>query len=137
MGHAQHRLHALGVELGDLRAQAPQNFPSVQERDTVLARLTEADVLLGKLAAEAHGASNAADTLISLLDEAANTAPRKRTGAREAAPRDNAPKAAARPAATPPDDGNGAAADHRERRPNAKGVEPAPAAPTRPHDFEP
>jgi hypothetical protein len=136
MGHVQRHLHALGEESSALRGESERSFPNAGERAALGARLTDADALAARLGIQARAAGNAADTLISLLDEAANTAPavpRKRK-AKEPVQRESASKPPARgaPAATEAVP----ASDRPARRPGAKTPEPSPPA-QRPGDFQP
>lgn len=132
MARAERRAHALQGQLASLRSQAPQSFAEPARRDQVLLQLTEAESVLPEWAEQARAVAGAADTLISLLDEAANTTPRapaaRRRPPREDVSRDATPRA-------------GSAADPNApaRRPKAPGTEPVTAtpAPDRPRDFEP
>jgi hypothetical protein len=130
MARAERHAHALQAQLPLLRSQVPQSFGESAQRDQVLAQLTEAESVLPEWAEQARAVAGAADTLISLLDEAANTTPRapRRRPAREEVSRDATPRA-----------GNAGDPNAPPRRPKAPGAEPAPPAPTpdRPRDFEP
>jgi hypothetical protein len=131
MERAQHRTVQLLEEAAKLDGQVSTTFYDAAQRDLVRSKLSEAEAFLPDLREQAHQAANAADVLIALLDEAANTAPEgpapRRRPAREA-PRD----------ATAP-----SASDRGPRRPPVKNSEPAaaaaplPAAPDRPTDFQP
>jgi hypothetical protein len=127
MGRAQHRTVLLLEEAAKLEGQVTATFNEAAQRDLVRTKLSEAETFLPELREQAHRASNAADVLIALLDEAANTAPEapalRRRAVREA------------PAAPLP--------DRSPRRPPVKNSEPAAAgapaaaAPDRPSDFQP
>jgi len=132
MARAERHAHALEAQIAKLRSEAPQSFAEQAQRDQVLAQLAEAQSVLPEWAEQARTVAGASDTLISLLDEAANTTPRapaaRRRPARDEVSRDATPRdGSARDPAAPP------------RRPKPPGAEPAPAAPLpdRPRDFEP
>jgi hypothetical protein len=74
MGRVQRRTELLGAEAAKLRAGITTAFLEAAQRDQVRARLAEAEVLLPQLNEQARVVSNAADLLIAVLDEAANTA---------------------------------------------------------------
>ena len=132
MARAERHAHALEGQIAPLRSQAPQSFAEQAERDQVLAQLAEAQSVLPQWAEQARTVAGASDTLISLLDEAANTTPRapvaRRRPARDEVSRDATPR-----------DGNARDPGAPTRRPRPPGAEPAPAAPLpdRPRDFEP
>ena len=75
MGRERHRTEQLLVEVGELEGRVDTAFAGPAERQRVRAKLAEAKQLLPELNAQAREVSAAADILISLLDEAANTAP--------------------------------------------------------------
>jgi hypothetical protein len=136
MSQAQRQLHALTEESGALRGESERAFPNAGERTALGARLTDADTLSARLGIQARAATNAADTLISLLDEAANTAPagpRKR-GAKESIQRESTPRLPARGGPAPTD--AVPSAERPARRPVSKTPEPLPPA-QRPGDFQP
>jgi hypothetical protein len=74
MGRVQRRTELLGAEAAKLKAGITTAFLEAAQRDQVRAKLAEAEVLLPQLNAQARAVSNAADLLIAVLDEAANTA---------------------------------------------------------------
>jgi hypothetical protein len=74
MGRVQRRTEVLLAEAAKLRPGIPTAFLEAAQRDQVRAKLAEAEVLLPQLNARARAVSNAADLLIAVLDEAANTA---------------------------------------------------------------
>jgi hypothetical protein len=130
MARAERHAHALEAQIAPLRSQAQQSFAETARRDQVLAQLADAESVLPQWAEQARAVGGASDTLISLLDEAANTTPRapaaRRRPVRDEVSRDATPRdSSARDPNAPP------------RRPKAPGAEPAPAAPDRPRDFEP
>jgi len=129
MGTLPRRTRPLEENAAGLRSRLDQAFADASQRARVQNDLAEAAALLGKLNERSRAVANAADTLISLLDEAANTAI---TGAaRRRASRDAARSSAAPPA--PPTPANpGSATDRPARPPTPK---PAPADQAR--DFEP
>jgi hypothetical protein len=123
MGHDQRQLHALAEEANALRGESERAFRNAGERAALGARLADAGALSARLSIQARAASNAADTLISLLDEAANTAPaspRKRN-AKESLQRDTAPRLPAR--AAPASTEAASAADRPVRRSVSKAPE--------------
>lgn len=75
MGHVQKRTPPLLEELGKLRARVPETFADAARRDTVRDQLEEAEQLLPELHDRARATGNAAEVLIAILDESANTAP--------------------------------------------------------------
>jgi hypothetical protein len=129
MGTLPRRTRPLEENVPRLHAELDASFSDWSGRERVRDDLVEATALLAKLNERARAMANAADTLISLLDEAANTA---HLGA---AARRRTPREAARPAAAPAPApaGAGPAPDRAGRPPAPKGN--APADPTR--DFEP
>lgn len=80
---------ALRQQLEGLRADVDTAFADLDARERVAAKLEEAERFLPALAADAERVAGDADTLIAVLDEAANTAPPRRR-AREAGPRNAA-----------------------------------------------
>jgi hypothetical protein len=127
MGRERRRTERLLTEVAELEARVDTSFVDASDRERVRRKLGEAKEFLPQLNAQAREVSGAADILISLLDEAANTAP-VAPGRRRApsAPREGAPRPpAAAPAATPP-----RAAPPRPPAPAAPSAVPiAPAAP--------
>jgi hypothetical protein len=108
MGTLQRRTRPLEDNAAALRNQVDASFADAALRTRVQQDLADADALLGKSNERSRALANAADTLVSLLDEAANTASvRRRPGSpsapRPATPRDSAPPPAERPgrASTP------------------------------------
>jgi hypothetical protein len=75
MGRERRRAEHLLRELGELRTQLETSFVNADERERTRAKLNEAEALLPQLNTQAREVSGAADTLVSLLDEAANTVP--------------------------------------------------------------
>jgi hypothetical protein len=75
MGRERRRMERLLVDIAELEARVDTTFVDLGDRERVRAKLREAKELLPQLATQAREVSGAADTLISLLDEAANTAP--------------------------------------------------------------
>jgi hypothetical protein len=126
MGTLPRRTRPLEETAAALRSRIDQAFADASQRARIQNDLAEAAALLGKLNERSRAVANAADTLISLLDEAANTAI---TGAA----RRRASREAARTPAAPPTPANpGSVADRPARPPTPK---PAPADQAR--DFEP
>jgi len=120
------RTRLLEEHLTTLRSQLTPSFPDAAQRARVQDELVEAATLLAQLNERARPLANAADTLISLLDEAANTVGSGATARRRALR--EAPRA---PAALPP--APAAPADRAARPASPKGN--TAADPTR--DFEP
>ena len=136
MGRVHRRTQQLLAESGELRNQVDASFKDATERERVRAKLIEAEEFLPQLNTRARGVANAADSLIAILDEAANTAQAAPTNRRraprdpkEVVPRDGPPRE------SPP------SAQSAPRRPPATDAERGPAAPMaaeRPAaDFEP
>ena len=126
MGTLPRRTRPLAENVETLRSRIDQAFADASQRARVQSDLAEAAALLSKLNERSRTVANAADTLISLLDEAANTAstgPGRHRIVREA-PRN--------PAAQPAPPSSGSPADRPARPPTPK---PAPADQAR--DFEP
>jgi hypothetical protein len=106
MSHERWHTERLLGEVAELEARVDASFAESSDRERARAKLAEARGLLPQLNAQAREVSGAADILISLLDEAANTAPvvpgRRRApgpvrdGAQRPAP---VPAPASRPAA--------------------------------------
>jgi hypothetical protein len=136
MSRAQRHLHTLAEESSALRGESERALPNAGERAALGARLADADALSARLGTQARAAGNAADALISMLDEAANTAPAspRRRNAKESMQRESTPKPPARAAPTPTD--AVPSSDRPARRPVSKTPEPSPAA-QRPGDFQP
>lgn len=105
MGTLPRRTRPLEENVAPLRGQLEASFPDAAQRARVQDDLVEAAALLGKLNERARAVANAADTLISVLDEAANTvnagAAARRRALREAARPSAPPPAPAAPAARP------------------------------------
>ncbi|MEO8178013.1 MAG: hypothetical protein ABI895_04180 [Deltaproteobacteria bacterium] len=129
MGTLPRRTRPLEENLATLRSQLAASFADASQRARVQDNLGEAAALIAQLNERARAVANAADTLISLLDDAANTANPGATARRRA--RREAP----RPPSMPPPAPAGAspAADRAGRVPTPKGN--AATDPTR--DFEP
>jgi hypothetical protein len=122
MGTLARRTRPLDESASSLRTELPRAFADAGQRAQVQADLERSQAALAKLNERARAVANGADTLISLLDEAANTAsanPAARRRLPRETPRGPAPSGApssggpapaaerpARPAATKP------AADH-------------------------
>jgi hypothetical protein len=126
MGTLPRRTHPLAERATALRGQVDQAFAEPSQRARVQSELAQTEALLGKLNERGRALANAADTLVSLLDEAANTAN---------------PGPARRRPATPRDPANKPAVLHD---PAAPAERPARAAPPKPQattdaarDFEP
>jgi hypothetical protein len=136
MGVIRRRAGELMGELTELRGGLPTAFTDVGERDKVRNKLTEAEALLPELRDRARGLSNAADLLIALLDEAANTAAvpppnRRRTrDARENAAPDGAGKSRV-PREAPP------LAERPPRRAEPADTQPSATPATPPADVAP
>ncbi len=75
MGRERRRMERLLVDVAELEGRLDATFVDPADRERVRAKLREAKELLPQLNAQAREVSGAADILISLLDEAANTAP--------------------------------------------------------------
>lgn len=101
MGRERRRLERLAAEVGELEARVNTSFIDPSERDRVRQKLDEAKEFLPQLSARAREVSGAADILISLLDEAANTAPVSPRRRAPAPPRDGAPRPQPAPAGAP------------------------------------
>lgn len=126
MGRIQQRVDQLLTQIPELRKGTALAFGDLDQREAVESKLNEAAVFLPELGVEAQRVVGQADTLIAMLDEAANTAqlPQRRRGPREAPPTREAT----------PREGN---AERPARRPAQKN-ESSPATPARPDaDFEP
>jgi hypothetical protein len=92
MGRIVGRTAPLSEEANKLSGYVQASFVEAAQRDRVRRSLGEAITALPLLNERARNVGNSADTLISLLDEAANTAASARRRFREpAAPRDSAP----------------------------------------------
>lgn len=123
MSSLQRRIPPLRESGVALRAQLDGAFPDAAQRARAGRELGDADVQLSQLQERARSVGNAADTLISILDEGANTTSTglRRRPLRDAPPRDQGGK----PPSGPPE---------RPLRPAA----PRPSAPADgPRDFEP
>jgi hypothetical protein len=75
MGRVRRQTERLTLELSELEGQVDTSISDVVDRERVRAKLKEAKELLPRLNAEAREVWGAADVLIALLDEAANTVP--------------------------------------------------------------
>lgn len=130
MGRAQHRTGQLLEEAAKLEGQVSSTFYDAAQRGLVRSKLSEAEAFLPDLREQAHQAANAAEVLIALLDEAANTAP-------------EGPTLRRRPVREVPRDATATPAERSPRRPPVKNLEPAraaapaPAAADRPNDLQP
>jgi hypothetical protein len=126
MGTLPRRTRPLEGSAAILRNRVDEAFANASQRARVQSDLTEAAALLGKLNERSRALANAADTLISLLDEAANTA--NPGSARRRANREAPRNPGAQPAPS-----SGPAADRPARPPTPKPAAPADQA----RDFEP
>ncbi len=128
MSGLQRRIQPLRESAATLRGQLDAAFPDSSQRGRVRRELDDAEAQLTELQERARTVANSADTLISILDEAANTvsASARRRPLREAGSRESGPR---EPAARPPAAREGAPARPGAPRPSA------PAENTR--DFEP
>ena len=79
MNGLQRKLQPLRESAATLRAQLDRAFSDASQRARVGQELGDAELQLAQLQERARSVANAADTMISILDEAANTAS---TGAR-------------------------------------------------------
>jgi hypothetical protein len=143
MGRERRRTERLLGEVVELEGRLDASFVEASDRERVREKLAEAKGLLPQLNAEAREVAGYADILISLLDEAANTAPLPPTRRRSPGPpkdgtprpAPSAPRAAppAAPAASPSGTGAPAAAPAPTPPPAAPGststTAPASAAP--------
>jgi hypothetical protein len=75
MGRVRKRTERLTLELSELEAHLDSSITDVVDRERVRAKLQEAKELLPTLNAGAREVWGSADTLVALLDEAANTVP--------------------------------------------------------------
>jgi hypothetical protein len=128
MNGLQRRIQPLRESVSTLRGQLEATFPDAAQRARIQQELSDADAQLGQLQERARGVANAADTLISILDEGANTvgSTARRRPLRDAPLRDTAGK--------PPAPREASAPAERPARPAAPKPN-APAEGTR--DFEP
>jgi hypothetical protein len=126
MGTLPRRSRPLDEGAATLRAELPRAFADAGQRAQVQTDLDRAQAALGKLNERARSVANSADTLISLLDEAANTASNNPAARRR--PTRETPRA---PSGSPAA-GNPAPAAERPARPPAS----KPAA-DQARDFEP
>ncbi|HEU4577624.1 MAG TPA: hypothetical protein VFS67_05185 [Polyangiaceae bacterium] len=124
MGALPRRTRPLEESAGALRAGLAGAFPDAGQRARIQADLDRAQAALEQLNERSRRVASSADTLVSLLDEAANTATGN-SAARRRPPRE-APKSPGPPASSP------APATERPSRPPAS----KPAA-DRARDFEP
>jgi outer membrane protein TolC len=128
MSSVQRRIQALRESVAPLRGQLDAAFPDASQRARARQELSDAEAQLEPLHERARSVANAADILISILDEGANTVgtTARRRPLRDAPPRDAAGRPPGpRDAPTPAD---------RPARP-AAAKPSAPAEGTR--DFEP
>jgi len=103
MGRERRQMERLSAEVGELETRVDTSFVDPSDRDRVRRKLAEAKEFLPQLNARAREVSGAADILISLLDEAANTAPVSLTRRRSPTPsKDAAPRPPSAPAPAPP-----------------------------------
>jgi hypothetical protein len=102
MGRERRRMERLMTEAGELEARVDTTFVDPSDRERVRRKLVEAKEFLPQLNAQAREVSGAADILISLLDEAANTAPVGPRRRPAGPPKDGAPRPPGAPAAAPP-----------------------------------
>ncbi|HTV19597.1 MAG TPA: hypothetical protein VMG12_13020 [Polyangiaceae bacterium] len=100
MGRERRRMERQSAEVGELESRVDSTFVDPSDRERVRRKLAEAKEFLPQLNAQAREVSGAADILISLLDEAANTAPISPARRRAPVPSKDAPRPPA-PAATP------------------------------------
>lgn len=73
MSSLQRRIQPLRESAAALRARLDAAFPDASQRARVSQELSDADAQLVQLQERARSVGNAADTIISILDEAANT----------------------------------------------------------------
>ncbi|MEY2936386.1 MAG: hypothetical protein RL033_7135 [Pseudomonadota bacterium] len=128
MSSVQRRIQPLRESVAPLRGQLEATFADASQRARVQQELSDADAQLEPLHERARGVANDADTLISILDEGANTVgtTARRRPLRDAPPRD--------PAGRPPVPRDAPAPSDRPARPAAaKPSLPAEGA----RDFEP
>ena len=110
MGRERRHTEQLLVEVAELEARVDSSFVDAGDREKVRSKLSEAKQFLPQLNAQAREISGSADILISLLDEAANTAPVTPARRRAGSPRDGAPNHPPRPPPkAPPPSGPAAA----------------------------
>jgi hypothetical protein len=131
MGRVERRVPLLLEQSGELRRGVGSAFADGSRRQTVEAKLSEAEALLPDLDRQAKLVANEADILIAVLDEAANTAPPTRRRPRDPSPAREAPREA------PPRD---PAAESASRRAAPKTAEREPGvspADRTKGDFEP
>jgi hypothetical protein len=114
MWHVQRRTEALLTEASLLQGKVATSFGEAAAQDRVRLKLTEAEDFLPGLSDQAQAVEDAADALISMLDEAANTAQATPTRRRPAGVKDGTARDAA---------GQAGASERAPRRP------PAPRAP--------
>ncbi len=128
MWQVQRRTEALLTEANQLHGKLGVTFPQATEQERVRVKLAEAEDFLPGLSEQAEAVADASDVLISMLDEAANTAQtppvrRRPAAAKESVgrdvgpaagqrvPRRPAPKAPAAGATAPPGGGGRPATD--------------------------
>jgi hypothetical protein len=126
MGHVRRRTEKLLAEVTELSGQVDTAFTDIDSRERTRIKLDEARSFLPQLGTQAHEVAGLADTLISLLDEAANTVPvgppKKRPPPAAPAPK---PVGAAQPQVLPPGRGGAPATS-----PPLSSPVPAAPAPT-------
>jgi hypothetical protein len=139
MSRERRHTEQLLVEVAELEARVDSSFVDAGDREKVRSKLSEAKQFLPQLNAQARELSGSADILISLLDEAANTAPVAPARRRAGSPRDGGPNPLQRPPAKAPPPGGPAAAPFSgpaaapfsgpAAAPPPRGAPPAPSAP--------
>jgi hypothetical protein len=101
MGRERRHIERLLAEVVELEGRVDSSFVEPSDRERVRDKLGEAKVLLPQLDSQARDVSGAADILISLLDEAANTAPVVPGRRRAPGPPKDGPRPAPAPAPRP------------------------------------
>jgi hypothetical protein len=102
MSRERRHIERLLAEIVELEGRVDTSFVEGSDRARVREKLAEAKALLPQLDAQARDVSGAADILISLLDEAANTAPVSPRRRAPAPPKDALPRPAPAPRVEPP-----------------------------------
>jgi hypothetical protein len=110
MSRERRHTEQLLAEVAELEARVDSSFVDAGDREKVRSKLSEAKQFLPQLNAQAREISGSADILISLLDEAANTAPVAPARRRAGSPRDGGPNPLQRPPAKAAPPGGPAAA---------------------------
>jgi hypothetical protein len=127
MGRERRHTERLLIEVAELEARVDSSFVDAGEREKVRSKLSEAKQFLPQLNARARETSGSADILISLLDEAANTAPVTLARRRAGSPRDGTPNHPQRPPPKAPPPGGPAPAPFSGPAPAPfSGTAPAP-----------